>query len=414
MAVQQRMLSSFLHRSKAFPPPPRRFRRFLLYASLSLTSLALGIYAASHPIFTTVTALLHSPGSPLTYIPQSERSAQIDETITSHPLARALRADPTWTESRPHLQLPEAMRRHSLTGSTLMGDNKIVVPPLMFTKGQGKELIAISYLGSDLCGHVGIIHGGLLATMLDEGLARCCFAALPSKVGVTARLEIDYRKVCKSDGFVVLKARTEKVEGRKAWVKGRVEVLGVGDEVGAVGQGEQKEGLFSPFDEIGGNVVVEAEGLFVEPKWAKVGGLEAFDRSYLLTTGSRTCQNSSGPLEKGRKKRSVPDDRAGRRRRREHSGHFAAEYLRTGTLFPQFTPRLSKIDSSLTDNDRSGPPRFERPPSPGRHYISTSLPPSKTTTSPTPSSPDYRDSTTLPPLTNIPHAQNLLARVPES
>lgn len=152
------------------------------------------------------------------------------------------------------------MRAHSLTASTLIGDTKIPVPPLMFTKGQGEELIAISYLGGDLCGHVGIIHGGLLATMLDEGLARCCFAALPNRVGVTARLEVDYRRPCKSEGFVVLKARTERVEGRKAWVRGRVEVLKLGKEGGVQG---------SPWDDKG-DVLVEAQGLFVEPKWAKV------------------------------------------------------------------------------------------------------------------------------------------------
>lgn len=168
------------------------------------------------------------------------------------------------------------MQRHSLTASTLIGESKIPVPPLMFTKGdKGEELVAISYLGSDLCGHVGIIHGGLLATMLDEGLARCCFAALPSKVGVTARLELDFRKPAKSDGFVVLKARTEKVEGRKAWVRGRVEVLpmptsGKVEDILTVEEGA-KDG--SPFEDKG-TVLVEAEGLFVEPKWAKVKGLD--------------------------------------------------------------------------------------------------------------------------------------------
>lgn len=152
------------------------------------------------------------------------------------------------------------MRAHSLTASTLIGDTKIPVPPLMFTRGRGEELIAISYLGSDLCGHVGIVHGGMLATMCDEGLARCCFAALPNRVGVTARLEVDFKKPCRSEGFVMLKARTERVEGRKAWVRGRVEVLEMGKEVG-------KEG--GPWEERG-EVLVEAQGLFVEPKWAKV------------------------------------------------------------------------------------------------------------------------------------------------
>ncbi len=97
---------------------------------------------------------------------------------------------------------------------------------------------------------MGIIHGGLLATLLDEGLARCGFSALPNKIGVTANLNIDYRNPAPAGSYVVLKAETTKVEGRKVWVKGRIELLG--DTV-------------KP-----GKLLAEAEGLFVEPKYAKV------------------------------------------------------------------------------------------------------------------------------------------------
>lgn len=120
-----------------------------------------------------------------------------------------------------------------------------------------------------------------MATMLDEGLARCCFAALPSKVGVTARLEIDFRRPTKCDGLVILKARTQRVEGRKAWVKGRVEVLPIGE-----GEAMGKEGKVevAPYDEMG-EVLVEAEGLFVEPKWAKVNGLRPMTYARLSPQG---------------------------------------------------------------------------------------------------------------------------------
>ncbi|KAL9629403.1 MAG: hypothetical protein Q9204_005289 [Flavoplaca sp. TL-2023a] len=260
----------FTSSQTAIPPPPpsRSFRRVLFLSSLSFASISLGIYLATLPQINTLTALLRSPSTPssLAYLPPTERATQIENLITNHPLVQRLRSDPEWTESRPHLGMPSVMQQHSLTASTLMGDTKIPVPPIMFTKGdKGEELIAISYLGADLCGHVGIIHGGMMATMLDEGLARCCFAALPSKVGVTARLEIDFRRPMKCDGFVVLKARTQRVEGRKAWVKGRVEVLPTGE-----GEAMRKEGKgeVAPYDE-SGEVLVEAEGLFVEPKWAK-------------------------------------------------------------------------------------------------------------------------------------------------
>ena len=105
------------------------------------------------------------------------------------------------------------------------------------------------YLGPALCGHPGVVHGGLLATLLDEGLARACFPALPHKVGVTASLKIDYRVPCPAGRYVVLKAQTTKVDGRKVWAKGWIELLGEQD-----GDGTK---------------LVEAEALYIEPKNAK-------------------------------------------------------------------------------------------------------------------------------------------------
>lgn len=183
------------------------------------------------------------------YSAPDDVAAGLNSYVNNHPLAQSLRANPSWTESRPHLRYPEAHRKHSLTAGTLLGPGKIPVPPLVFIE-EGKQLISMSYLGTDLCGHIGIVHGGLLATLLDEGLARCGFAALPNKIGVTASLTINYKKPAPAGSFVVLKAETTKVEGRKVWVKGRIEVLGESEEPGMV--------------------LVEAEGLFIEPKYAKV------------------------------------------------------------------------------------------------------------------------------------------------
>ena len=183
------------------------------------------------------------------FLPADEHAAEVDAYIQNHPLTKTLRANPNYKESRPHLRMVEPHQSHSLTAATLMGPGKIPVPPLMFSH-DGKELISISYLGTDLCGHAGILHGGMLATLLDEGLARCSFTALPNRIGVTAQLTVNYRKPAPAGRFMVLRAELVKVEGRKAWVKGNISLLGEGVEPG--------------------DVLVEAEGLFVEPKYAKV------------------------------------------------------------------------------------------------------------------------------------------------
>ncbi|KAM3526768.1 hypothetical protein NHJ13051_003294 [Beauveria bassiana] len=179
-----------------------------------------------------------------------ETTQRIEATINAHPLVAQLRARPEMTESRPHMKMPSSYRERTLTGGALLGPGKMVVPPFSWTEDGGKSLVGVSYVGADLCGHPGIVHGGFIATMLDEGLARCCFGALPHKIGVTANLSIDYRKPMPADSFLVLRATTTKVDGRKAWVKGHIELL-------------QDEGA-EPV------IFAEATAMFVSPKHAAV------------------------------------------------------------------------------------------------------------------------------------------------
>lgn len=211
---------------------------------------------ATQPVHETISALINPPTDEETLLlfnPSEEDSAYlIHHYILNHPLTKELESNEKFTASRPHLKLPETLRNHNFTGGILMGEEKIPVPPLQFATKDGSEFVSIQYLGLALCGHPNIIHGGLLATLLDEGLARCCFPALPNKVGVTASLTINYRKPCFAGQYVVLKAETTKVDGRKAWVKGRLETLPESGE---------------------GEILVEAEALFIEPRQAAVSPL---------------------------------------------------------------------------------------------------------------------------------------------
>jgi len=193
-----------------------------------------------NPVSDAQTLELYKPATPL--------EAEINEYIVNHPLAVKLRSQQQMTESRPHMRIPPALRVHNLTGGTLVGEDKLAVPPLNFNDKDAAlpTMTQIMYFGESLDGHPGVIHGGLLATMLDEGLARACFPALPNKGGVTASLKIDYRVPCPAGRYVILRAETTKVDGRKVWAKGWIELLDQDD-----GEGVK---------------LVEAEALFVEPK----------------------------------------------------------------------------------------------------------------------------------------------------
>ncbi|KAK3334765.1 Adenylylsulfate kinase-domain-containing protein [Neurospora tetraspora] len=185
------------------------------------------------------------------FTPQDDDAQAKEDFINSHPLTLSLRANPDFIESRPHMKIPEAWRKRNLTGGVLMGPGKVVVPPFSFSEKTGKNFVQISHVGTDLCGHMGVIHGGFLATMLDEGLARCCFPVLPFNVGMTAKLDINYKAPAMADQYLVLRATTVKVEGRKAWVEGHIETL------------PSKEGE-EP------TVLVTASALYISPKQAAV------------------------------------------------------------------------------------------------------------------------------------------------
>jgi 3'-phosphoadenosine 5'-phosphosulfate synthase len=145
---------------------------------------------------------------------------ELEEFINNHPMVIKLKSQPEFSKATSKSEI-----RHNFIGRTLMGPGKIVVSPFTWIETGGKSLVHISYLGMDLCGHPGIVHGGMLATMLDEGFANCCSAAFPNKNGMTANLNINYRAPVFARNFVVLRANTTKVQGRKIWVEGHIETL---------------------------------------------------------------------------------------------------------------------------------------------------------------------------------------------
>lgn len=117
--------------------------------------------------------------------------------------------------------LPKKMNRKQSVCSLFSSTHWIVVVAL----ADKKPLVAVIHLGRALCGHDGIIHGGLLATVLDETLGRNALLNLPSRIGVTANLNINYRSPCMADQFVVVKTKLVELKGRKCTVEAKMETL---------------------------------------------------------------------------------------------------------------------------------------------------------------------------------------------
>lgn len=202
--------------------------------------------------------------------------------VREHPYTKALIDSGKFLVDHPYL-VDEDRKYYSLTAGTLAGTEMIAHTPLTlirqpqpgtrgYIKEEGPEMppaqqasyIVFYHLGGRLCGHKDIIHGGLLATLLDESLCRAGFPLLPNKLGVTGSLNIKYLAPTPAGSLVVLHAWVTKLDGRKVTVNGSLSVLGDSDlevqDIGAVTL-ENADEVYKV------KRTVWAEALVIEPRW---------------------------------------------------------------------------------------------------------------------------------------------------
>ncbi|KAI9301110.1 HotDog domain-containing protein [Cunninghamella echinulata] len=176
----------------------------------------------------------HGPNSEVTFqdiandLPTDPAELELAKEEASLTIVKELRASPEWQEVEAYSYLSDAAKEQSLTATTLRASGLIHRRPLKFYNHDKTECIIIAHLGSNLCGHQGIIHGGLLATLLDEHLAYVTLPHLPNFTGFTANLNIDYRLPVKSNQWVLIRGKLDQVEGRKAWADASIEHVETG------------------------------------------------------------------------------------------------------------------------------------------------------------------------------------------
>ncbi|UJR21284.1 hypothetical protein I4U23_024376 [Adineta vaga] len=109
------------------------------------------------------------------------------------------------------------------------------------------EVRVAFHLGPGICGHKGIVHGGLTATMIDEVSGAAAFSSIGPCF--TANLNINYKLPLLTPAWVLVRAHVDHVDGRKAYIHSSVE------------NGE-------------GGVYAQAIALFIKPKVSVQNTLE--------------------------------------------------------------------------------------------------------------------------------------------
>ncbi|KAI1091953.1 HotDog domain-containing protein [Rostrohypoxylon terebratum] len=241
--------------SSTSPRPKKRFRRIIW--------LLLGFALGTALRFT----LSPPPPPPQGSTEDALLTEQIRASGSSLPLVRSLSQDPNYTswDAYSGFSTPSPSTTTTTTDPTpskTLVQSRITSGPLSGSRGlpfqrifhnaATGEIISVLYFGSGTGGWPGVVHGGALATLLDESLGRCAILRFPARTGVTARLELQYRQPTLTSGFYVIRARpmdderdSPEKRDRKLWVEGTLETMD-------------------------GNTCVEAKALFVVPKGVKL------------------------------------------------------------------------------------------------------------------------------------------------
>ena len=125
-------------------------------------------------------------------------------------------------------------------GNTVVGLRNAVAPPLHVERESSGRARSSFHLGAAYEGPPGLVHGGVSALVLDQMLGEATGAG--GKPGMTASLTLTYRRATPL-GVLRVEAWIERSEGIKTWARGHI----------------------SDAD----GVTVEAEGLFILPRWAR-------------------------------------------------------------------------------------------------------------------------------------------------
>lgn len=157
------------------PPSHRGILAVTLTAFASLSAYAFGSLYPPPPLALLFPKPAPAPPSDPASPESIAHTEAIEKQLLSLPLLESLRAAPNakeWYEARPYQNFPEERRVNNLTAGALRGPGRLAVPPVIWVRRDESESYVFIHVGRSLCGHDGIVHGGMLATLLDESMGR--------------------------------------------------------------------------------------------------------------------------------------------------------------------------------------------------------------------------------------------------
>jgi uncharacterized protein (TIGR00369 family) len=100
-------------------------------------------------------------------------------------------------------------------------------------RGENGSVVCLATVSESFEGPRGYLHGGIIATLLDETMSKAVRAS--GKTAMTRRMEVDYLRPIPSGTQIRIEGRVVRSEGRKHWTEAKI--LDAGGTVLAQGKG---------------------------------------------------------------------------------------------------------------------------------------------------------------------------------
>ncbi len=91
---------------------------------------------------------------------------------------------------------------------------------LEFLLAEDGSIVCLPTISADFEGPSGYLHGGIIATLLDETMSKSVRAV--GRTAVTCQLEVEYLRPVPSATPIRLEGRVVRSEGRKHWTEAKI------------------------------------------------------------------------------------------------------------------------------------------------------------------------------------------------
>eukprot|EP00892_Ulva_mutabilis_P010389 jgi/Ulvmu1/7722/UM039_0028.1 len=158
-------------------------------------------------------------------VPQADSTCPTLSPLLEHPRLRDIAEN---TDVKPVLGAARMLSKDSMLPddhlfTALLRTGLVQDMLFLFDSEQHIAYLVID-LGTDVCGHAKIVHGGLLSSICDETYGALVYCmkqsgAIGPEPAVTANLNINYRKPVPREACLFCTAKMVKMEGRKMFLE---------------------------------------------------------------------------------------------------------------------------------------------------------------------------------------------------